>query len=130
IIVYCKQNQLSGRMHTKTTKVEVRVPKKEPFKETQHVTLEMYRLGHTIPEIAKERGYAVSTIESHLSYFIGKGELKALDFVHPSRLEKILDVVKTLGGSRALKPVKDLLDDSYSYSEIKFALAQYNADLQ
>lgn len=130
IIVYCKRNQLSGRMHTKTSKVEVRVPKKEPFKETQHVTLEMYRQGHTIPEIAKERGYAVSTVESHLSYFIAKGELKALDFVHPSRLEKILDVVKTLGGSRALKPVKDLLDDSYSYSEIKFALAQYNADLQ
>ena len=129
IISYCKRSQLSSRMHLKTASSRTpRAATKATYKDTQNVTLDLFREGKSVSEIAKERGCAVSTIESHLSYFVGKGELKAQQFVHPAKLEKILDVLKTIGGTKALKPVKDLLDDSYSFSEIKFAVAQFNAE--
>jgi ATP-dependent DNA helicase RecQ len=128
IISYCKRNQLSCRMDLKAkSPITSRGTAKKNYSSTQNVTLELFNEGKSVSEIAKERGYAISTIESHLSYFVGKGELKAQQFVQPAKLEKILDVLKTLGGAKALKPVKDLLDDSYSFSEIKFALAQFNA---
>ena len=76
-------------------------------------------------EIAEQRGLALTTVEGHLATFVGSGELEISRFMSKQKLEKILSTIKMSGQSYALKPVKDLLSDDFSYGEIKMAMEYY-----
>jgi len=102
---------------------------KEPKPDTKQESLKLYRLGKTAEEIAKERKMAVSTIEGHLSAFVAKGELSALDFVSAEKIESILEVSKKLETGQ-LGPIKKELGDTFTYNEIRMAIAGYMAEKQ
>src|SRR5690606_39039896 len=120
-----------------TSKVNLRAPKKvktvtankTTFSPSHEISYSLFKDGMSIEQISKERGFSLSTIEGHLAAFVGAGKLDARELVKPTKLDKILDVIKTIGGTKAMKPVKDLLDDSYTYGEIRFALAEYNKEM-
>lgn len=100
--------------------------------ETYKETLELYKAGKTIPEIAELRDYTVQTIEQHLVQLYISGLLSLFEVLKLSDLEK-LKTVKTLVDSdalidnSALKPIKEILQDEgrsdISYFDIKLALA-------
>ena len=93
-----------------------------PKGETARVTLEFYKQGKSIAEIAKERNLAFTTIESHLSEFIVTGEVEVHELISPSRLDTImaiLKVEKVLPNSGLLK---SRLPNDFSYGEIKAAM--------
>jgi DNA-binding NarL/FixJ family response regulator len=70
-----------------------------PKGETARVSLQLYKVGKSIAEIAKERNFAYTTIEGHLSEFITTGEVEVHELVSPSRLEIIFSVLKEEKGS-------------------------------
>ena len=86
---------------------------------TQGTSLELFKGGKTIPEIAKERGMAISTIEGHLAHFIGTGEIPIEKLVEP---EKVKAIVKYLDqhNSGNLSEIRAGLHNQYSYGEIRF----------
>ena len=57
--------------------------------------------------------------------FITSGELNATKLVDKTKLDTIIALIKQTGHTLALKPLKDLLPDDYTYGEIKFAQAHY-----
>ncbi|MBA3694114.1 MAG: DNA helicase RecQ, partial [Acidobacteria bacterium] len=80
---YCEINRLASRINLKT-------PKREPKKRTKRdadgndtysISLDMYKSGLSIEEIAESRGMAKSTIETHLIRFIQSGEVMLDDLV-------------------------------------------------
>ncbi|MGZ3625998.1 MAG: helix-turn-helix domain-containing protein, partial [Ktedonobacteraceae bacterium] len=86
---------------------------------TRLVTLEMYQKGMSIEEIAQERNLKSSTISSHIGELIEQGEI--VDFerlIRPERYEVIVKAWQAVEGE-ALKPVKELLGEEYSYDEIR-----------
>jgi hypothetical protein len=85
-------------------------------------TLEMYKAGKTIEEIAATRSMAVSTIEGHLTSFIATGELEIAEFVNASELSLILNKIKELNGLSAAI-LKENLPSSISYTKIRATLA-------
>jgi ATP-dependent DNA helicase RecQ len=86
---------------------------------TLQLTLELYRQGRSIEEIAAERNLKASTIVSHLAELIEAGEAIDIgDLIHPGHYEVIVNALHQVG-DEALKPVKDFLGDEYSYDEIK-----------
>jgi hypothetical protein len=89
---------------------------------TKLISFEMFEEGLSIPEIAEKRGMAVGTIEGHLAHHVEKGEIDLEKFLTLEKAEKIIEVASALE-SPALKTIKDLLGDDYSYSDIKFANA-------
>ncbi len=76
-------------------------------------------MGKTIPEIAKERSMAVSTIEGHLAWFVGTGKLELNKLLSGEKIEMILKQMKD-NDSKEMGPVKTVLGDKVSWSELRF----------
>jgi ATP-dependent DNA helicase RecQ len=86
---------------------------------TRQLTLDLYRQGRSIEEIAKARNLKASTIISHLAELIEAGETIDVEhFIQPGHYEIIVDTLQR-EGDEVLKPIKDILGDEYSYDEIK-----------
>ena len=82
----------------------------------------------SVEETAKERGMAVSTIEGHLAGCIELGLLDVSELVPTKKLNNIVKVAQELE-TQHLSPIKELLGDDYSYSEIKFVIAYLRFEL-
>ncbi len=92
---------------------------------TQMKTLQLYQQGNTIEQIAKTRGYNTRTIVDHISELIELNQpLNINSFVDKTTRKAIMEVIKKVG-DKSLKVIKENLDDSYSYDQIKFVRAWY-----
>ncbi|MDR3134424.1 MAG: helix-turn-helix domain-containing protein [Prevotellaceae bacterium] len=105
---------------------------KAPKGETQRITLQLFRSGKTIAEIAKERNFAVSTIEGHLAAFVRTGEVPVTDLVPPEKIAVILPLVKSIvnGTNTGLSSIKEQLGRNYSYMEIKAVLNDFIRNME
>ena len=93
------------------------------------MSLEFYKQGKSIAEIAKERSLAFSTIESHLSEFISTGEVEVHELISPSRLETIMAVLKDEKVLLNSGLLKSKLPNDFSYGEIKAAMKYWEKTL-
>ncbi len=104
-------------------------PKKENKEkiDTKAVSFDLYQNGKTIEEIATERSLSRTTIEGHLAHYVRLGTLGVKNFISPQRLQairKLVDELETVN----LAPLKEELDDSYSYTEIRMAVSAIMAE--
>lgn len=112
------------------TKIELRHPKKirrtgvpkEKASDTKRASYEMYRGGNTIAEIAESRQLAITTIETHLSYYITTGKLDINEFVPEDKQELIAAAISKYG-RLSLKQLKDNLPEEISYGQIRMMAA-------
>jgi hypothetical protein len=88
---------------------------------TQETSFDLFKSGKTIPEIAQQRGMAVSTIEGHLSNFIGTGELTIDQFVAPERVKAIIEYLEKHKGGN-LTDIRAGLNNQYSFGEIRMVI--------
>ena len=95
---------------------------KAPKGETKRVSLQLFREGKTIQEIAKERGLVTATIEGHLISFIPTGETRVEDFVTPEKMKTILDFFREHPDCKNSSDAKEALGNNFSYIEIKAAM--------
>jgi len=91
---------------------------------TKELSLNMFREGKNIEEIAKERELVVSTIEGHLAHYIEIKQLDVHKFLNKQQVEEIVSAIKEFDTlNRAT--LKQALEDKYSYSELKMGVAHY-----
>ena len=88
---------------------------------SQETSLQLYRSGKSIPQIAQERNMAVSTIEGHLAHFVGLGELSLEGLVSPQKVKQIIAYLEEHKGQQ-LSEIRTALGNDFSYSEIRFVL--------
>ncbi len=126
---YCSRNNLETRIDLKSRRRErkARTRRMPNGLDTTRTSLEMFRSGMSILEIAAERGFGVSTIETHLTKFIATGEVSLDDLVSPERVPAIRKAIVDCSDSQALSPIKEKLGDDYSYSEIRAVIAWLDA---
>jgi ATP-dependent DNA helicase RecQ len=122
---YCEQNNLESRIDLKQPKREKkqRAKRNEKGQNTYEVSLEMFREGFTVDDIARLRGMTRSTIEIHLVRFIQTGEITIEDFVPDYKIEPIKDAIEKFRDLGAISPIKEFLGESYTYGEIRAVLA-------
>jgi ATP-dependent DNA helicase RecQ len=125
IVGYCQTNGLASRINLKSPKREIKTRTKRDAsgQTTYDVTLDMFKSGLSIGEIAASRGMATSTIEAHLIRFIVSGEVALDVFVHTEKIETIKNAIFRLNAGYAVAPVKEFLGEDYSYGEIRAVLA-------
>ncbi|MCY3707863.1 MAG: DNA helicase RecQ [Caldilineaceae bacterium] len=115
--------------HARIHKLEERdVPVRQTKKKIREVqagstydqTKQLLQQGLSIEEIAQKRGFAISTIASHLDRLVRAGEKLDLSPLLPpqERFEKIKEALVQTGGE-FLSPAKEVLGDEYSYEEIR-----------
>ncbi len=119
-------------VHNLVSRIDLRSPKRESKsrtkrdasgKDTYRTSLELFRAGRSIADIAVERGIQASTVENHLAKFVSTGEVELQELVPLHKVESIRDAVLKLNDSGALLPVKEFLGDDYTYGEIRAVIA-------
>ena len=119
IIEYRIQNkmELSDRQLDNEPEEEPKTPKVD----TKLVSFESYQGGKTIAQIAYERSLTISTIEGHLAYFIGTGELGIDKLVSKEKIALISDWFLK-NNTVNLGSAKAGLGDLVNYAELKCVL--------
>ena len=89
--------------------------------DSKHQSLELFKSGKTIDDIAKERKMTTSTIEGHLAHFVSIGELsidKVLDADKKQAIQKFVESHLYM----SLSEIKSAMGSNYSYSDIRFVI--------
>lgn len=86
-------------------------------------SFKLFTSGKSVAEIAKIRGLASYTIESHLTDFIKTGELSVFDVMSTEKVNEILSELNNNGHD--LNAVKGKLGADYSYFNIRAVANHY-----
>ncbi len=125
---YCAEHKLTTQIdELKTVKRERDKEKKEkkPKGDSHKQTLELFKTGKTIDEIAAERGLAVSTICSHLFVYVNSGLLDINKFISPEKRET---GKKLMEENDASSSANEMLGSALSRIEICFFLSWMRAN--
>jgi hypothetical protein len=88
---------------------------------TLDATLELFKQGKTVEQIAEERGMAISSIANHLTRFVSSGQISAEDLVENDKFTVIKEYFVRTNDPK-LKLAKEALGDNYSYNELRWVL--------
>lgn len=102
---------------------EEKKPAKKQKGETYTITKAMFDSGMSVEAIAKERGFAVSTIYGHLAHLVEQGSLEASQIVEKEKFNEIQDYFESTFDPN-LSVAKDVLGDAYQYGEIRAVLVE------
>ena len=128
INAYCKARGLKSRITERRQKPQ-RVSKNPLSSNTLVESLNLFKRGLGITQIAQSRGLAPTTIENHLCNFIKTGELEVTDLVAEAKIPAIKDAAESYGLER-LAPLKEVLGDDFTYTEIKAAVAWLQREIK
>lgn len=117
IRAYCEEKDLETPAEAFTKKSASTKVKMD----TKLTSLNLYKAGRSVNEIACERNMAESTIEGHLAHYVGTGDLSVTDFVSPEITALIASHFEGKGDYH-LGSVKAALGDRVSWSEIRFVM--------
>ena len=116
IKAYCDTNAIEPK--TIVSKKE-RSKKEKPKKEdTKKVSLQLFKNGLSIFEIAKERNYTTTTIEGHLAHFIPTGDIKITDIMPEEKYEELKTIMQKVTFEN-FTDLKNKIDAKFTYSEIR-----------
>ena len=100
-----------------------KVPTKQTNGATYFQTKDMAEQGMSIEAIAKARGLAISTILSHLTYWVEQGSFPASQFVSSEKIAEIRDYFEATGDPK-ITTARDVLGDDYQFGEIRMVFAE------
>ncbi|MCE3259776.1 MAG: family ATPase [Bacteroidetes bacterium] len=123
---YMVENDLSTQMNEHSPKKAKKAKKEKTSEEkvsTKEQTLQLFKKGMKVEEIAKHRGFTVTTIEGHLASYVQSGELNIDYLVSREKQMLIRRALEAFAEEEGLASVKQSLPDSISYGEIKCVLA-------
>ncbi len=112
---YCKMNEITPKKDSKSPEKTAKTPTKE-------LSLQLFKSGLTIEEIATKREFTTGTILGHLTTFIATGELTVFDLIPEKRFKKIEKAIKKVK-YESLSELKEKVDPDFSYAELRMVLA-------
>lgn len=120
---YCEKNNIQSKSEDPKADTLNKVIKGQ----SQLITFELFKQGKSMADIAIERQMAPSTIESHISTYIGLGLLPVEDVLDREKINKMKNYMMAHPSLRH-KELKDTFGDEYSYGEIKMIWASMSKD--
>lgn len=90
---------------------------------TKEQTFLLFKQGLKLPEIAKQRGYTLGTVESHLVPYITDGSIMIDELVSKEKQKLILNALEKFNYEEGLNPIKSKLPPEISFSEIRYVMA-------
>lgn len=97
---------------------------KLPKVDSSRKSLEMFRQGMSVADIAKERSLAISTIFSHLTKFIITGEIQPEKLIgNKERFAEVMDYLESHGEYESMSQLFADAEGKFSYDELKVGVA-------
>ncbi len=124
---YCSANNIETNIAAKEAnpKRERKEKSAEEKTDTKTLSYNLYKEGKSIAEIAKERNMAIVTIEGHLAWFVGNGDIDINKLV-PLEKQLLIKAAIKSHGMASHKILKENLPENISYGEIKLVLRRKN----
>ena len=121
---YCRSHKLETNMAAKAAnpKRERKEKTSEVKVPTRTISFGLFQQGKSVAEIAKERNLSVSTIEAHLAWYVGTGEIDINKMVSVEK-QLLIKAAAETHGYKSHKILKENLPDNISYGDIKMVLA-------
>lgn len=119
VLRYCTEHNLRD--------AQLSLPDPEPKPDTKRISLDMWRAGKSIADIAKERGLVPSTIESHLAHWIAQKELSVHDVLSTNKVAAIQQRLAE-NPDKPLGEIRLLLGEDFSFGEIRMVMAAMQAE--
>jgi hypothetical protein len=117
IISYCTKENIEPPAESFTEKKVTKKIKED----TKKTSFDLFKAGKLVSQIALERNLSVNTIETHLAYYVGTGDLPIDKFVTHEKVDLIASHFEG-SGDYIMGPVKAALGESVSWSDIKFVV--------
>jgi tetratricopeptide repeat protein len=113
--------------HNGNARKEKRKPKERISKpDTRLLTYELYKQGKSIEVIAQERNLTLSTIASHLAFYIVRGDVDVNELVDTAKqLEIVHYLTRFPQEKKTAGDVKQNVSNEITYTDIKLVLASY-----
>jgi ATP-dependent DNA helicase RecQ len=93
---------------------------------TQLVTLDLYKKGQSVAEIAEARGISPNSVMAHLVTMYERGEtIDIHQWVGPEEMDLIQGALSLFETPYMLKPIFDHFEGRFNYDAIRWALAHY-----
>ncbi len=94
-------------------------------KNTKQTSYDLFQQGWSIQDIASERGLALSTIQGHMTHFIGTGDLDVHAFLPEEKVARIAAYFDR-SGDPALSKAKAHFGKEADYGELQMVLAHWS----
>ena len=120
-----KQNELGNKIDSTKNEISNKIDSVEKKKgkavkgSSQRESLDLFKSGRSIEEIAGERGLAISTVQGHLADFVLSGELEPQQLITQQTIDTILDVLNQSSKDDNSASIKERLGDAYTYTDIR-----------
>jgi ATP-dependent DNA helicase RecQ len=99
------------------------------FTDTVAESIELFKSGHSIEKIAKQREVKMDTIYNHLSQAIEEGYVPLTEIINldEKEIQQIEEAIISLPEEQknALKPLFDLFEETYSYGVLRCVRAGF-----
>jgi len=122
---YCSGRNIAGNMAAKAANPKRERKEKvaaEEKTDTKTLSFNLFKEGKTVVEIARVRNFAISTIEGHLAWYVGHGDIDINSLV-PLQKQILIKEAAKIHGSSSHKTLIDNLPAGISYGEIRLVLA-------
>ncbi len=114
---YCKENNIESR------KINGGENSNQGVSDTVEETLKIFKSGKTIAEIAKERNFVESTIESHLAKAIITGLINIEEVMPIAEAQNIATYFTSTDGNLQLAGIKERIPADVSWGKLRMVLA-------
>ncbi|WP_445733664.1 helix-turn-helix domain-containing protein [Mariniflexile sp.] len=113
---YCAENAIDPNAIVR--KKEKPQKGKSNKEDTKNISLQLFKNGLSIVEIAKERNFTTGTIEGHLAHFIPTGAIKVTDIIPVEKYEELRTIMQK-ETFESFSELKSKIDAKFSYNEIR-----------
>ncbi len=122
---YRKENKINTNFEIDFVEV-AETPKNQAKTNTKELSLNLFKEGKSIAEIAKERELTTNTIQNHLLHFIPTKQVSVSNLMDVDKYETLQKKVRKIS-FESLSDLKTKLNDDYSYFELKLVTTLLNA---
>lgn len=119
---YCDDNDLET---SKEVEIFDKPKTKRQKGDTKRISLELFKNGKALEQIAFERELNVNTIVGHLASFISSGEVKVTDLISEKHYKELNEMIPKYKFEN-LSDLKHQIDDKYTYGELRLVLNELN----
>ncbi len=95
--------------------------KPKPKSNTKEISLELFKSGKKIEEIAAIRSLTSNTILGHLAFFIPTGEVKITDLISQERFNEIKQIIEN-NHFESLSELKNIAGEDYDWGELRLVM--------
>jgi uncharacterized protein YpbB len=108
---------------TPTTETRAKKEKGATYRDT----LDLYRQGNNVEQIAALRGLAVGTVKSHIERWIASGDIDVYDVLPAAMIDAVLAFIEE-NPSATLTQIRVATGGTYDFNDIRLVTAHRNRE--